>query len=319
MMATPSILGAGAGLVSSALFASAATGTPMAGVLFYLAPLPIALAGLGWGTAAGIAAALTGTLVTAAVLGLGPGLLFALALGAPIALLCYLALLSRQSTAAGESATAAVEWYPMGRLVGWAAVIAGVLAAGIVLLLGYDTESYREAIKDLLEKSALKDLDQFNDAALGNLSAILARGLPAAFAVVWQSVALFNLWLGGVIVEASGRGLRPWPKLDALEVPSVFFLAFTASLALSFLPGVVGLIATGFAGALLFAYVLQGLSILHAYTRGMPFRGLLLASIYLGMLLLGWLAVIVAIIGLSEPMLRLRQRAEARGQPPRTD
>jgi hypothetical protein len=316
MMATPLILGAGAGLVSSALFASAATGTPIAGLLFYLAPLPICLAGLGWGTIAGIAAAVTGTLVTAGVLGLGPGVLFAVALGAPLALLCYLGLLSRSSPPDGKGA-ANIEWYPIGRLVGWAAVIGGVLAAGAVLLLGENVETYRESIKRVLEDSALKD--QFNEATIANLSAILARGMPAAFAIIWQSVALFNLWLGGVIVEASGRALRPWPKLDDIELPSAFFLAFTASLVLSFVPGILGLIATGFAGALLFAYVLQGLSILHAFTRGMAFRGALLASIYLGMLLLGWLAIVIAIIGLSEPMLRLRERAVARSQTPPSD
>ena len=49
------LIGAGSGLVSAALFASAATATALAGVLFYLAPLPLCLAGLGWG---GIAALL---------------------------------------------------------------------------------------------------------------------------------------------------------------------------------------------------------------------------------------------------------------------
>src|SRR6476661_7632366 len=48
-MATLFLIGAGAGFVSAALFASAATATALAGVLFYLAPLPICLAGLGWG------------------------------------------------------------------------------------------------------------------------------------------------------------------------------------------------------------------------------------------------------------------------------
>jgi hypothetical protein len=113
--------------------------------------------------------------------------------------------------------------------------------------------------------------------------------------------------------------LRPWPQLDALELPGFVFLGFVASLVLSFLPGIVGLIATGFAGGFLFAYVLQGLAVLHAYTRGMPFRSLLLASIYLGILLLGWLAIAVAILGLSEPMLRLRERAATRGNPPNPD
>jgi hypothetical protein len=127
------------------------------------------------------------------------------------------------------------------------------------------------------------------------------------------------MWLAGVIVEASGRALRPWPKLDALELPNSIFLAFTASLIASFLPGIAGLIATAFAGSFLFAYVLQGLAVLHVFTRGMPFRAVLLAAIYLGMLLLGWVAVAVAILGLSEPMLRLRERAAARGQPPSND
>ena len=148
---------------------------------------------------------------------------------------------------------------------------------------------------------------------------MLARALPAAFAVVWLSITLFNLWLAGLIVDASGRALRPWPRLDTLELPNAFFLLFTGALLLSFLPGLAGLLATGLAGALLFAYVLQGLAVLHVYSRGLPFRSLLLAAVYLGILLLGWVAIAVAVIGLGEPMLRLRERAAMRGQPPGTE
>jgi len=202
-------------------------------------------------------------------------------------------------------------------------VMAGLLAGAMVLMLGYDADSYRESIKNVLEHSALKELDQggtlINDSTIGGLSSALARAMPAAFAIIWQSIALFNLWLAGVIVDASGRALRPWPQLDAFELPNAFFLAFTGSLLAPFLPGMAGLLAIGFAGALLFAYVLQGLAVLHAFTRGMPFRGVLLAVVYLGILLLGWVAIAIAILGLSEPMLRLRERAAARGQPPGTD
>jgi len=59
--------------------------------------------------------------------------------------------------------------------------------------------------------------------------------------------------------------------------------------------------------------------VLHAFSRGMPFRALLLATVYLAILFLGWVAIAVAILGLSEPLLRLRERAAARGQPPRPD
>src|ERR671935_1160027 len=77
-MPTPLIIGAGSGLVSAALFASAATATSLAGILFYLAPLPLCLAGLGWGGMAALLAALTGTVVVAASLGPATAAIFAL-------------------------------------------------------------------------------------------------------------------------------------------------------------------------------------------------------------------------------------------------
>ncbi|MGB6970436.1 MAG: hypothetical protein WBD76_14420, partial [Methyloceanibacter sp.] len=94
-MATPLLIGAGAGLVSAALFGSAATATALAALLFYLAPLPICLAGLGWGSTSAAVAALAGTLLVAGVLGPATGGIFAIAIGAPLAGLCYLALLAR--------------------------------------------------------------------------------------------------------------------------------------------------------------------------------------------------------------------------------
>lgn len=318
-MPIPLLIGAGSGLIAAALFASAATATALAGVLFYLAPLPVFLAGLGWGGRAALLSALTGTVVIAAALGVATAAVFAMSIAAPSALLAHLALLSRPAVAPQGGQAAALEWYPPGRIVGWAALLAGLLAGLLVLFLGYDQETYRESIREILSHSALKELDPdgklFTDDTIANLSTVLARALPAAFAVVWLTITLFNLWMAGLIVNASGHALRPWPDLDALELPNAFLLVFAGALAASFLPGLPGLLATGLAGALLFAYVLQGLAVIHVYSQGVPARGLLLATVYLGILLLGWVALIVAILGLAEPLLGLRQRAN-RGAPP---
>ncbi len=317
------IIGAGSGLISAALFASAATATALAGVLFYLAPLPICLAGLGWGGMAVLLSALTGTVVIAAALGPATAAVFAISIAAPAALLTHLALLSRPAITPQGQQIAALEWYPPGRIVGWAALMAGLLAGILVLFLGYDQESYRDSIREILNHSALKELDRdgtlFTDENIANLSAVLARALPAVFAVVWLTITLFNLWMAGLIVDASGRARRPWPDLHALELPNAFLLVFAGALAASFLPGLPGLLATGLAGALLFAYVLQGLAVVHVYSRGVPLRSLLLATVYLGILLLGWVAIIVAIIGLAEPLLGLRQRADRGGPPANSD
>jgi hypothetical protein len=319
MMPMPLLIGAGSGLVSAALFASAATATALAGVLFYLAPLPLCLAGLGWGGMAALVSALTGTVVIAAALGPATAAVFAISIAAPTALLTHLALLSRPVVAPQGQQVAALEWYPPGRIVGWAALMAGLLASLLVLFLGYDQESYRESIREIFNHSALKELDRdgtlFTEETVASLSAMLARALPAAFAVVWLTITLFNLWMAGLIVDASGRALRPWPDLQALELPNAFLLVFAGALAASFLTGLPGLLATGLAGALLFAFVLQGLAVIHVYSRGAPLRALLLTTVYLGILLLGWVALVVAIIGLAEPLIALRQRGN-RGDPP---
>ncbi len=317
------IIGAGSGLVSAALFASAATATALAGVLFYLAPLPLCLAGLGWGGMAALISALTGTVVIAASLGPATAAIFALSVAAPTALLAHLALLSRPAATPQGQVVGALEWYPPGRLLGWAALMAGVLAGILVLVLGYDQEAYRQLIREILEHSTLKELDRdgtlFTEETIASLSGMLARALPAAFAVIWLTITLFNLWMAGLIVDASGRALRPWPDLHALELPNAFVLIFAVALVASFLPGLAGLLATGLAGALLFAYVLQGLAMIHVYSRGVPLRALLLAAVYLGILLLGWVAIAVAILGLGEPLFRLRGRGNEHGPPPSSD
>ena len=309
-------IGAGSGLVSAALFASAATATSLAGLLFYLAPLPLCLAGLGWGGMVALLSALTGTVVIAASLGAATAAVFALSIAAPTALLAHLALLSRPAATPNGQVVGQLEWYPPGRIVGWAALIAGLLAGILVLTIGYDQEAYRDTIRQILEHSTLKELDRngtvFTEEAIASLSSVLARALPAAFAIIWFTITLFNLWIAALIVDASGRALRPWPDLRGFELPNALVPLFAGALAASFLPGLPGLLATGLAGALLFAYVLQGLAVIHLYSHGLPFRAVLLTAVYLGILLLGWVALVVAILGLAEPLLGLRRR----GQPP---
>jgi len=318
-MPTHLLIGAGAGLVSAALFASAATAAALAGILFYLSPLPLCLAGLGWGRSAALIGALAGTVVMAATLGPAAAFVFSLTIAAPIAVLVHLLLLSRPT--GPDAAPGALEWYPPGRLVGWAAVLAGLLAGLLVLYLGPDAESYRHSIDLMLSAENLKVLDPdgsvFTPETIENLKVVFAKGLPAAFAIVWLTIVLFNLWLAGIIVASSGRSLRPWPRLQDLELPNMFVAVFAVAILASFIPGLIGLLATGFAGAMLFAYVLQGLAVIHVYSRGVPLRILLLTVVYLGILLLGWVAILVAILGLGEPLFGLRARSVQGGQPPK--
>jgi hypothetical protein len=311
-MSTQLLIGASAGLVSAALFTSAAAAGVFAGIPFYLSPLPLCLAGLGWGRAAVLIAVVAGTLAMAITISASLALTFGLILALPIATLVHLLLLARPAPQQDSASAGALEWYPPGRLLGWAALIAGFLAGILVLGLGPDMETYRQSVGSLLKPELLEMLDPdgsiFTQDTVDSLKVVLTKTLPAVFAVVWLIIVLFNLWLAGLIVEASGRALRPWPDLHGLEVPNAFVAVFAVALVLSFVPGILGVLATGFAGAMLFAYVLQGLAVIHTYSHGLSLRPLLLTAVYIGILFLGWVAIVVAIIGLGEPLFGLRSR-----------
>ncbi|MFY9686050.1 MAG: hypothetical protein WAJ88_09655, partial [Pseudolabrys sp.] len=119
------LIGIGAGAAAALLFASVTSGSWLSIPLFYLAPLPIMIAGLGWSHWAAMTAALAGALGLGAVFGTVFLLAFAAGAGFPAWWLGYLAMLARPGAASNGNGqgVASLEWYPPGRLVVWAAVL----------------------------------------------------------------------------------------------------------------------------------------------------------------------------------------------------
>ena len=119
--------------------------------LFYLAPLPIMIAGLGWSHWAALIGALAGALALAAMF--GPVFFFAFLAGAglPAWWLAYLAMLARP-VAAGNGGAPALEWYPPGRLVVWAAVLGALVVVVAIPNFGPDAESFRAGLRRALAR-----------------------------------------------------------------------------------------------------------------------------------------------------------------------
>ncbi len=326
-MNSPVLIGIGAGLVSAVLFASTMTGSVLAMALFYITALPGFLAGLGWGAQAGFIAALTGAGLTSILLAPLAGLGYFLTLGFPIAILCYLTLLARpaeEAEGAGNVTSGAMEWYPPGRIVAWTALMAGCVAALSVPLFGMDVETYRANLQEILDKTFLNQLPEdmpkgLDKEKMAPVIELLIRALPAASAIVWFGVMLLNMWSAARIADVSGRFIRPWPDLTMMNYPGGLALGFIASLLGTFAPGIPGIIATGFAGAFLVAYVLLGLVVLHVMARKAPLSFIFLGLLYLGIFLFRWVALVVAIVGIGEPIFKLRERALSTGTTPPPD
>jgi hypothetical protein len=92
---------------------------------------------------------------------------------------------------------------------------------------------------------------------------------------------------------------------------------FIASVGIALMPGMPGIMAMSFVGAFGFAYLLLGLVVLHLVVSDSPFKPLILGGVYLAILLVDWGSLIVAMVGLAEPFLELRQRALRRPAPPK--
>lgn len=308
------LIGIGAGMASAALFASAWTGTVIGVlVLFFLSPMPIAIAGLGWAWASGAIAALTGAVVVGITGGPRSALVYLLTQAAPAAFFAYLALLNRPiyaENAGPGDAPVAVEWYPVGRIVAWATLGAGLVAAAALLGIGSDIGSIKSALRETFDKSIFGDgvgpdgrkLTEQQRVAFVDVMVLV---FPWAIATTWFAVAMLNMWAAGHVTLRSGRLERPWPDLSQTVLPPAMPLAFGAATLATFAAGLPGLIASGFASAAMFAFMLIGLAVLHRVSRGHGLRPLLLGGVYLSLVFLPPLStLVVAMIGLAEPYFR---------------
>lgn len=312
-MNTSVLVGIGAGLVSSALFASAWTGTLLGVfVLFFLSPFPVAIAGLGWGWGAGAVAAAVGSIVVA-IIGTGrSGVMYALSLGAPAAVFAYYTLLNRVVPAADGSGEDVVEWYPLGRIVAYACVWAGVLATLSMLTMGGDVDSIRRTLAPIFERMVGSMTPaggrQLTAEEKNAIVAVATLFYPWAIATIWLTVAVWNWWLAAKVVEKSGRLVRPWEDLAQFRLPPQFPLAFAVATLASFVTtGFAMLVVTGFISALMFGFMLVGLAIIHRVSRGSTLRPFLLSAVYVSLIFVQVTILLVAMLGLIEPWLRGRQ------------
>ena len=306
--------GAGCGAVSALLFAVISTGSPLAFLLYLIAPLPILIATLGFGHHAGLVATLISLAVTALIFSPLAGVIQALSIGLPSWFTAYLLLLGRSSE---TDAPEKMEWYPLGRVLFWiiglsaALTLAGAVMiapdyAGFVATFGRAVDVVLTYDPDLVAGLSAEEKTQFIE-TLSSLLANIAAPISTAASV---AISVLLLWVAGRIVQASGRLPRPWPDLSTLKLPRLAVPALVFSLALAIAahdyPALAGRI--GLAG-LITGFCLQGLAVLHGITRPLKSRRSLLFAIYLVFVMLpGWPVIGIALLGIADMWLSFRTR-----------
>jgi hypothetical protein len=311
------LIGIGAGAAGALLFASIASGSLLSIALFYLAPLPIMIAALGWTHWAAAIAALTAAAALATIFGGVFSLAFLVGVGLPAWWLGYLAMLARP--VAATAGAPALEWYPPGRLVLWAAVLAAAAVTLATLNFGTDFDAYRASLNSALDRLIRVQNDDGSirpPGGRGPLLDFLVLAIPPVAAVLTTITHLLNLWVAARTVKFSGLLKRPWPDLPSLTLPPLSIAALGAAVLVSLFGGLPGIIATGAASALLMAYAVLGFAVLHTLTRGMKARSFVLAGAYVAVAVFGWPVLALCLLGLGETAFRLRARLGHQHAPP---
>jgi hypothetical protein len=244
---------------------------------------------------------------------------FLVSVGLPAWWLGYLALLARPAGPAGE-----LEWYPPGRLVLWAAFLGALVMLVALSQFGADEATIQATLRSGFERMFRAQLQIAPGDPLvvpgladpNRLIDVLVIVLPPAAAVLTTITQILNLWLAARIVKISGRLKRPWPDLAAMRFPPTAVLLLAAAIGGSFLPDVVGVVAALPAASLLLAYAALGFAVLHAITRPLHSRAVVLIGVYTAVAIFGWPVLLMTLLGLIDTALDLRTRfAPMRGPP----
>lgn len=302
-----------AGCASALMFVSIVSGALISLLLFYLAPLPLMVAALGWGVLAAAIGGIMAALGLAALVSFPYAIAFVVTIAVPACWLGHLALLARPADVPqGEPAD--LEWYPVGRLIVWMAGFAATSTMAALFTLGTDGATITDGLRSGLQRALGPRSAPGSDAAL--IDALVAIAPPAAATVAMLTVTL-NLWLAARITSASNRLGRPWPDLRTIELPPMILAVLSLALALSFVGGLTSLLGKTASAALFVAYGLTGAATLHTLTQASRNRLFLLSSAYALMLIFLWPAVGLIALGLADAFLNLRQRYfQRRSMPP---
>ena len=302
-----------AGFASALMFGSIISGALISLLLFYLAPLPLMVVALGWGPLSATIGGIAAATILGASFGLPYCVGFVVAIALPAWWLGHLALLGRPAAADNPpaDADAALEWYPVGRILLWIAIFATITTAAMLLTMGPDgptiQNTMRSAWPHLLGSAGVT----LTDRALDVLVAIA----PAAAIIVIMMALTLNLWLAAKITATSGQLRRPWPDLKVTALPPLSLVALCVAIGFCFSGGLTAMMALIAAVALMIAYTLTGLAVLHTLTLALKSRALWLGCAYFIVVVFAWAVLAIAMLGIVDAVFGLRQRF-LRGRPP---
>ncbi|MFN7709484.1 MAG: DUF2232 domain-containing protein [Holosporales bacterium] len=277
-----------------------------ASFLGHLAPLPILLAGFGYGLLQAAGAAGLATALVMVFLGLEPGFHYLVSMTLPSLVLVRQGLLHHVH---GKKTF----WYPEGRL---AADVVGVMALCVfVASLWVSSIHATQKLQQEWQNAGGMVASQMGNPEVAvlmqNILHFMASHYFGVAGFLGGVMLLLNFGLAHGLLRRARMMQRRSMKLAYLDLPWWPWVA----------GALLGVGAVAFSGVLKvaclnalmtlgFLFLLQGLSIIHHFREKRRFSNLFLWFFYGLMLVFSWPVIVITLIGVFEPWLRLHQRIE---------
>ena len=306
MPITP-IMALSAGICSAVAVFSILFGTILAFPLFYLAPLPLYLAGLGIGSKGVITAGITAVFTAGLIGNAFTALPFACAYAIPAIMICQLALRTRPGTNGNPV------WYPAGNLIGTLTVVGavGLVFFAMMSIMDESAVTLQESVAGLINTA----LDRIGGGIPADSRATIAGSLapffPGMAVASWVVMHLVNAAAGQAALVKSGRNLRPGVAYADISLPDwCSWLLVGAGVVALVVPGDWSYLGRNMVIVALVPFFLLGLAVVHTFARRVANGTLLLVAFYVLLMVLGWATFVVAGAGVLEQWIGLRSRMQ---------
>ncbi len=299
------IMALSAGICSAVAVFSIVFGSILAFPLFYFAPLPLYLAGLGIGMKGVVTAGLTAVFTAGLIGNSFTALPFAFVYAVPAIMLCQLALRAQPDNAGNAV------WYPAGNLIGTLTAVGAVALAFFAMMAIMDegTGPLQDVVAGLIGTALERMGAEMPADTRTTLAGNLAPYFPGMAVASWVVMHLVNAAAGQTALVKSERNLRPRIAYADITLPDwCSWLLVGAGVVALVVPGDWSYLGRNLVIVALVPFFLLGIAVMHTYARRITNGTLLLVAFYVLLMVLGWTAFLVAGAGILEQWIGLRKK-----------
>ncbi len=291
-----------AGVASAVLFGFAPA-TPVGAMLStVLVAVPLFMAGLGLGALPGAAASAVGILAVLAIHNPESAAIYAMSFGFPVAILVRQAMLSR-------NVDGTTHWYPAGYLTATLTMIGLVLAVAYTAILPMlQVQEQATAMMRVLAENFASGTDGVTVEQLMEQVGWVMRLLPGMLTGIWMLALLAGGAVAQTLLEKIKRNLRPRPNFAEILLPNWMATVAAVIMAVAvFAPDPIGDYAMSMAFAACFGFLVQGLTVVHAFNRKIKGGKILLVIFYMLVVAPIWPVMLVVLLGAVEQFAGFRR------------